>query len=171
MLCILVLTIVVGSILGSFEIGVLPHKHQHECQKRLAMHSDPETLSTYEAQLLQGVGDRIIFTLLGSPLSYASAIDFARRVKQLDGRRTVVIYHLSHSAFVDVSAAQAIGEMIDLSERNGRYVILSGLRNDVLGTLRQTGIFDRLSETQCFENRRLGIEAAIAYCRHGRTTG
>ena len=76
-----------------------------------------------------------------------------------------MIYHLSHSAFVDLGAAQIIGEMIDLSERNGRHVILSGLKTDTLRSLKQAGIFDRLSEAQCFEDRRLGIETAVAYCR------
>ena len=167
MLFILVLTIVIASILAGFASGRSSREDHREFHKRLTMHSDPDALSAYEARLLQAVGDRVIFTLLGSPLSYASAIDLARRVKQLDGWRTIVIYHLSDSAFVDVSAAQVIGEMIDLSERNSRYVILSGVRNHVLGAPEQAGIFDRLSAAQCFEARRLGIEAAAAYCRRG----
>ena len=129
------------------------------------MHPDPDALTEREARLLRAVGDPIVFTLLGSPLSYSAAIAFARCEGLLDELGGVVVYDVSPSTFIDESTALAICEMIDLSRRNGRYVILSGLQRHVVGNLGRAGVFDRLSEAQCFQARRAAIEAAIAYCR------
>lgn len=129
------------------------------------MHTASAALTDSEARLLQGVGDRIVFTLLGSPLSYLAAIAFARCDGFLDEPGGVVIYDLSASTLIDEDAALAICDMIDVCRRNGRYVILSGLRHRFVRNLLGAGLFDRLSDAQCFEDRRAAIDAAIAYCR------
>lgn len=131
------------------------------------MRTDPDALTEYEIRLLQRVGDRIVYTVLGSPLSYSAAIAFARYDQVLGKSHGVVIYALSRSTIMDESSALVIREMIELSRRNSRYVILCGVKGHLVSALRSAGIFELLSETQCFEARRTAIEAALAYCQAG----
>lgn len=134
------------------------------------MRADPDAFTEYETDLLQPVSDRIVYTVLGNPLSYSAAVAFARCDKCLGQPGGVVIYHLSPIMFIDECAALAICDLVDQSQRNGRYVILSGLRDSLINDLDRARIFDRLSRSQCFEARRSAIEAAIAHCRTNGTT-
>jgi MFS superfamily sulfate permease-like transporter len=76
-----------------------------------------------------------------------------------------VIYDFSHSGYIDPSAAMAIDEMIDQSVRHGRYVIVSGLRDQAFATLDGMGVLDRIPGEQRFEQRRDSIAAAVDVCR------
>lgn len=127
--------------------------------------ADPDLLTEYETHLLSSVGDRIVYTVLSNPLSYSAAIAFARCDRSLGRPGGVVIYELSGSTIIDRSSALAIGEMVELSQRNGRYVILSGAKGDRVSTLNDAGVFALLTEPQRFELRRNAIEAAVDHCR------
>lgn len=45
---------------------------------RSTMRADPDAFTEYETDLLQPVSDRIVYTVLGNPLSYSAAVAFAR---------------------------------------------------------------------------------------------
>jgi MFS superfamily sulfate permease-like transporter len=76
----------------------------------------------------------------------------------------VVIYDFSHSGYVDPSAALAIDEMVELSIRHGRHVILAGLRDSALKVLGAMGVLDRIPAEQQFDLRKDAIEAAVEHC-------
>jgi hypothetical protein len=65
---------------------------------------------------------------------------------------------------MDPSAAVAIDEMIDLSQRHGRYVIVSGLKDHAYRALKGMKVLDRVTPKQQFANRLDAIRAAVAYC-------
>lgn len=66
---------------------------------------------------------------------------------------------------MDPSAAMAIDEMIDLSHKHGRYVIVSGLKDHAYRVLKGMRVLDRISPEQQFAERLDAIKAAVAYCR------
>lgn len=106
----------------------------------------------------------MLVTVLHGSFSYASARELARRDTQSASDQDVVIYDFSHANYVDTSAALAIDEMVDLSLKHHRHVILSGLRGHALQALDGMGVLDRVPPAQRFEERKAAIEAAVAYC-------
>ena len=120
------------------------------------------SLTPEEKVLLSTVGGRVLITLLHGSFSYASARDLARRDSQAIAHRDVVIYDFTHAGYVDPSAALAIDEMIDLSLKHDRHVIVSGLKSHALRALSGMGVLDRISVDQQFEDRKDAIAAAVA---------
>jgi SulP family sulfate permease len=74
---------------------------------------------------------------------------------------SVVIYDFSHAGYIDPSAALAIDEMIDLSQRHGRHVLVSGIPPQARKALDGMGVLDRIPAAQRFDDRHHAIEAAV----------
>ena len=85
-------------------------------------------------------------------------------VTQAISHRDVVIYDFTHAGYVDPSGALAIDEMIDLSQRHNRHVIVSGLHSHALRALSGMGVLDRIPNAQRFDVRLDAIKAAVAFC-------
>ncbi|TFG87151.1 MAG: SulP family inorganic anion transporter [Chromatiales bacterium] len=127
---------------------------------------DELDLTPEEKTLLRTVDGRVLLTLLHGSFSYASARDLARRDTQVSATRDVVIYDFSHAGYIDPSAALAIDEMIELSRKHDRYVIVSGLGGHALRTLSGMGVLDRVPQAQQFDHRKDAIEAAVNHCQN-----
>ena len=160
----LITAVAVGIILASF---VNSRWLAVEQLKGLRQSADAETLDILtpeEKALLRGTNGRVLVTLLHGSFSYASARDLAHRDTQSATPGDVVIYDFTHAGYVDPSAAMAIDEMIDLSQRHGRYVVLSGLKDHAYRALKGMRVLDRVSPGQQFAERIEAIRAAVAYC-------
>ena len=76
-----------------------------------------------------------------------------------------MIYDFTHASYIDPSAALAIDDMIDLSVRLGRHVILSSIPQQALKALDGMGVLDRVPPQQRFADRHAAIEGAVEYCK------
>ena len=161
----LITAVAVGIIMAGFVNSRWLAEEQLKGLKQSADADELELLTPEEKALLRTVGGRVLVTLLHGSFSYASARDLARRDTQTIAPRDVVIYDFSQAGYIDPSAALAIDEMIDLSQKHERHVLVSGLRDLALRTLSGMGVLDRVPPDQRFDQRKDAIEAAVAYCR------
>jgi SulP family sulfate permease len=161
----LITAVGVGIILAGFVNSRWLAEEQLKGLKQSANADELDLLTTEEKALLRPMNGRALVTLLHGSFSFASARDLARRDTQAAASRDVVIYDFSHAGYMDPSAALAIDEMIDLSQRHDRYVIISGLRSHALQVLAGLGVLDRVPPEQRFQDRMDAIKAAVEHCR------
>jgi SulP family sulfate permease len=122
----LVTAVAVGIILASFVNSRRLAAVQLKGLKQSADAEQLESLTVHERELLRPLAGRILITMLHGSFSYASARELARRDSQIQAQLEVVIYDFSHAEYIDTSAALAIDEMVELSQRKGLYVVLAG---------------------------------------------
>jgi SulP family sulfate permease len=161
----LITAVAVGIILAGFVNSRWLAEEQLKGLKQSADADELDMLTAEEKALLQQVGGRVLLTSLHGSFSYASARYLALRDNQATAPRDVVIYDFSHSGYLDPSAALAIDEMIDLSERQGRKVLLAGVHSHARKALDGMGVLDRVPPDQRFERRLDAIAAAVEHCR------
>jgi SulP family sulfate permease len=160
----LITAVAVGIICASFVNARWLADEQLKGLKQSFGADDIELLTAAEKAKLRQVPGRVLVTLLHGSFSYASARELARRDSQSTTDLDVVVYDFSHSGYVDPSAALAIDEMIELSIRHGRRVIVSGLRDSAMRALNGMGVLDRVPANQQFDLRSDAIDAAVEYC-------
>lgn len=160
----LITAVGVGIILAGFVNSRWLAEEQLKGLKQSTNAEELDLLSDEERQLLRTVSGRVLVTILHGSFSFASARDLAKRDTQGIAPRDVVIYDFSHAGYMDPSAALAIDEMIDLSQKHDRHVIVSGLRSHALHALTGMGVLDRVPPEQRFQNRTDAIKAAVQYC-------
>jgi len=161
----LITAVAVGIILASFVNSRWLAEEQLKGLRQSADADEADWLDAGEKALLREVGGRVLITLLHGSFSYASARELANRDSQAIAPRDVVIYDFTHAGYIDPSAALAIDEMIDLSQRHKRHVLVSGLQRIALKALDGMGVLDRIPPEQRFLHRRDAIRAAVDYCR------
>jgi SulP family sulfate permease len=161
----LITAVGVGIIMAGFVNSRWLAEEQLKGLRQSANAEELDLLSAEERSMLRAVDGRVLVTLLHGSFSFASARDLARRDTQAIAPRDVVIYDFSHAGYMDPSAALAIDEMIDLSQRHDRHVIVSGLRGHALQVLSGIGVLERVPPAQQFPDRTDAIRAAVEYCR------
>lgn len=161
----LITAVAVGIIFASFVNARWLAEEQLKGLKQSFNADEIDLLTAEEKATLRQVPGRVLVTLLHGSFSYASARELARRDSQSTTDLDAVVYDFSHSGYIDPSAALAIDEMIELSLRHGRYVIVSGLRDSAMKALSGMGVLDRVPAKQQFEHRKEAIEAAVEYCQ------
>ncbi len=161
----LITAVGVGIILAGFVNSRWLAEEQVKGLKQSADANELELLTAAEKALLNTVNGRVLITQLHGSFSYASARDLARRDTQAISPRDVVIYDFTHAGYVDPSAALAFDEMIVLSRKHDRHVIVSGLTGHALRALSGMGVLDRIPLEQQFEDRKDAIEAAVTFCK------
>jgi len=161
----LITAVGVGIILAGFVNSRWLAEEQLKGLKQSANAEELDLLSIEEKALLRAVDGRVLVTILHGSFSFASARDLARRDTQGVAPRDVVIYDFSHAGYMDPSAALAIDEMIDVSQKHDRYVLVSGVRDHALKVLTGMGVLDRVPPTQRFQERLDAVKAAVEYCR------
>jgi SulP family sulfate permease len=165
----LITAVGVGIILAGFVNSRWLAEEQLRGLKQSADADELDELSDEERSLLRQVGGRVLVTLLHGSFSYASARDLARRDTQAAAPRDVVIYDFSHAGYIDPSAALAIDEMIDLSQKHERLVILSGLKDHAHRVLDGMGVLERVPAAQRYDSRTDAIRAAVDHCQRKTT--
>jgi SulP family sulfate permease len=161
----LIMAVAVGIILASFVNSRGLAKEQIKGLRQSAEADELDLLSEEERTLLRPFSGRILVTLLHGSFSYASARELARRDAQAAARREAVIYDFSHAGYIDTSAALAIDEMIELSERQDTHVLVAGLNGPALEALDGMGVLDRIPRDRVHAHRREAIEAAVSHCQ------
>jgi len=167
----LITAVAVGIILAGFVNSRWLAEEQLKGLRQSANADELDMLTDDERSLLRQVGGRILLTLLHGSFSYASARYMALRDNQSVAPRDVVIYDFSHSGYIDPSAALAIDEMIDLSLRQHRIVMLSGVTSHAQKALDGMGVLDRVPRERRFERRHDAIAAAVEHCRSHPASG
>jgi SulP family sulfate permease len=160
----LITAVAVGIILASFVNSRWLAVEQLKGLRQSADADALDVLTAEEKALLRETNGRVLVTLLHGSFSYASARDLAHRDTQTATPGDVVIYDFTHAGYVDPSAAMAMDEMIDLSQRHGRHVILSGLKDHAYRALKGMRALDRVAAGQQFADRTDAIQAAVAFC-------
>jgi SulP family sulfate permease len=160
----LITAVAVGIVMASFVNSRGLARVQLQGLRRTTDFNALTDLSEEERALLRTVEGRVLLTLLEGSFSYASARILAQKDDHF-ASSDVVIYDFSRAGYVDPSAALAIDEMIELSQRSGHIVIICGLQPHVMRALDGMGVLERVPESQRFDSRRAAIEAAVAHCR------
>ncbi len=158
----LITAVAVGIILASFVNSRWLAAEQLKGLRQSFHGDDLEHLTSEEKALLKSAQGKVLVTLLHGSFSYASARELARRAAPSAIRHAVVIYDFSHAGYIDTSAALAIEEMIELSQKQGLAVLLSGLEGHALRALTGLRVLDRVPEAQRFKHRHDAIRAAVA---------
>jgi SulP family sulfate permease len=161
----LITAVAVGIILASF---VNSRWLAAEQLKGLRQSADPDAidaLSEEERSLLRPLGQQVLLTSLHGSFSYASARELARKDNQATGDHAVVIYDFSHAGYIDPSAALALDEMIDLSLKQGRHVLVAGIPPQAQRALDGMGVLDRVPPGQRFDARLSAVQAAVEHCQ------
>jgi SulP family sulfate permease len=161
----LIAAVAVGIILASFVNSRWLAAEQLKGLKQSANVDELDMLTDEERALLKPVAGRVLLTSLHGSFSYASAREIARRDVQGTDDFDVVVYDFSHAGYIDPSAAVAIDDMIDWSQRNGRHVIMSAIPPQALKALDGMGVLDRVPANERFDNRLSAIRSAVAFCQ------
>jgi SulP family sulfate permease len=160
----LITAVAVGIVMASFVNSRGLARVQLRGLRRTTNADTLEQLSEHERKLLRAVDGRVVLTLLEGSFSYASARVLAQRADHF-ATGEVVIYDFTNAGYIDPSAALAIDEMIDLSQRSGHHVLICGLHDDIMRSLDAMGVLDRVPERQRLGERSSAIEAAVEYCQ------
>jgi SulP family sulfate permease len=160
----LITAVAVGIIFASFVNARWLADEQLKGLKQSFGSDDVDLLTPEEKLMLRQVPGRVLVTLLHGSFSYASARELARQDLQATTDLDAVVYDFTHSGYIDPSAALAIDEMVELSIRQGRHVILSGLGDSAMKVLGGMGVLDRVPAEHHFEIRKDAIEAAVEHC-------
>jgi len=158
----LITAVAVGIILASFVNSRWLAAEQLKGIRRSADTDELDQLSDDERALLRGTGGKVLVTMLHGSFSYASARELARRALPSDARSRAVVYDFSHVGYIDTSAAIAIDEMFELSQKSGLHVIVCGLQPAVARVLEGLGVLRRIPLEQRYEQRHQAIAGAVA---------
>ena len=167
----LIMAVAVGIILASFVNSRWLAEEQLKGLRQSADADELDVLSEEERALLRRVNGRVLLTLLRGSFSYASARELARRDTQSLAERDAVVYDFSQAGYIDPSAALAVDEMIDLSQRHGRHVLVAAVPAQAMKALDGMGVLDRIPPAQRFASRLSAIAAAVAHCEAAPAKG
>lgn len=174
----LITAVGVGIIMASFvsadwrqleELGRIRRFYSEAETGEHVVGSDLAELTQAERDLLTASGGRILLTRLIGDFSYASARELVARATPRDDDPEIIIFDLTSIGHLDVSAALAIDELIEMREKGGRTLLLAGADRDAARMLRDLGVLQRVDTTRRFANAHEALAAAAA--RIGRATG
>jgi len=157
----LITAVAVGIILASFVSSRWLAEEQLKGLKLSASGDESDLLSAEERDLLRSAEGKVLVTTLQGSFSYASARELARRASPSDIRHRAVVYDFSHVGYIDTSAALAIDELFDLSQRAGQLVFVSGLAGNAARVLDGLEILKRVPQDHRFDVRVEAIHAAL----------
>lgn len=116
-----------------------------------------DDLSEEERRILDQNDGRIVLFHLEGPLSFGSAREVARLLQNTI-EKDVLAIDLRDVPFIDSSASAALDEVIQRLNDDGDIVLLFGVRERVKNVLRQTGVLNRLGNSNLLDKR---IDALI----------
>ncbi|MFT7461458.1 MAG: SulP family sulfate permease [Planctomycetota bacterium] len=111
-----------------------------------------DDLSEEENEILSEEKGRIVLFHVQGPLSFGSARDIAKII-QSDIDKDVLVMDMTDIPFIDSSASAALEEVFERLSEIGDDVLLFGVRSSVLDTLKRTGIFMRVGDTNILASR------------------
>lgn len=131
--------------------------------------NDGINLSAEEAAILDAAAGRIVLFHIEGPLSFASARDISRTLRN-SGDKDVLAIDLSRVPFVDSSACAALEEVIRALSAIGDKVIIFGARPLVLEYLRKTQVLALLQDGGVADSQLDALRSAQAFLGMDKTT-
>lgn len=120
---------------------------------RLVAADEEGELSQEEQAIIGGSEGRIIIFEMEGPLSFGSARDITQML-QTDRRQDILLIDMHRVPFIDSSASFALSDVIQDLQQVGNEVMLFGIQDRVLETLKKVGVIDCL-HPDCLQPDRL----------------
>lgn len=164
----LITAVGVGIIMASFvtagwrqpeELGRIRRYYAPAAAADAVAGCDWSELSEMERELLARSAVPILLTCLVGNFSYASARELVARATPRDDDPHIIVFDLSRLGHLDVSAALAIDELLEMRARDGRILLLAGADAPQTRMLQDLGILDRVARERQFTT----VETALAY--------
>lgn len=112
-----------------------------------------------------GLGAGIeVFTIQGT-FFFGAAQKFSRAIAEVENRPKVVILELQRVLVIDATGLRALEEILARFQRDGTALILAGLRDRALATVRQCGLFEKLGA----DNVVVDLATALRRAEHLRS--
>ncbi len=166
----LITAVGVGIIIASFvtagwrqpeELGRIRRYYAPIAGPNAVMGADLAELSEKERNLLAQSAGPILLTRLIGNFSYASARELVARATPRDDDPQIIIFDLSRIGHLDVSAALAIDELLEMRARDGRTLLLAGADAQETRMLRELGILDRVASERRFATAEEALAIAL----------
>ena len=157
----LVTAVAMGIIMASF---VTARWREREELGRITRIDSPDTeaqLSEGERQLIAAGHGRVLLTRLIGCFSYASARELVVRATPDDGQHHAIVFDFSRLEHMDVTAALAIDELLEMRQHAGYPVLVAGLDADSSHILSRLGVLSRVPPNARFETTEAALQAAV----------
>ncbi len=108
-----------------------------------------------------------------SPLFFANAENFKERtLDSIDEHGPIewVLLNFEANVQIDLTSADALGELLDDLDERGIKLALARVKNDMRSELEKAGLIDRIGEDHIFETLPIAVLAFVAYyeAKHGQ---
>ncbi|MCC2111924.1 MAG: SulP family inorganic anion transporter [Hyphomicrobiales bacterium] len=157
----LITAVAVGIIMASF---VTARWREQEELGRITRIGSPDSeaqMTDDERALIAKGNGRILLTRLIGCFSYASARELVARGTPTDDHPDVIVYDFSRLEHLDVSAALAIDELLEMRQHAGFPIMISGLDTDSEHILSRLGVLSRVPDDFKFPTSTEALRAAL----------
>jgi sulfate permease, SulP family len=155
----LITAVTVGVILASLLFVKRMADIQLSSIRQISNGSDSGALSEQESIILDEADGQVMIFELNGPFSFGAARGMTKQLTEVAGYR-VLILDLSAVPMLDSSASLALEEVLQHARDNETPALMVGIRPMVKQVLDGIGIFRRLPEKDCFNNRLEALERA-----------
>ncbi len=112
-----------------------------------------------EQALVDELSDKVLLFQVEGPLSFATARDITRMM-QLSPQNDVLVIDLSKVPFIDSSAAATLEEATENLASNGDYIVVFGVRPQVLETLKKNNVYSVIGADKILPDRLQALQRA-----------
>lgn len=99
-----------------------------------------------EMEALEEHGDVLVYRFAGQ-LTYINAQGHLEALSQISADTKLVVLSFRNLFYIDIDGVDAVAEMIDLLERNGKTVYLSGVNRLVGAMVKRSGWYGNLKDS------------------------
>lgn len=144
---VLAILILLKRVLDASEINLIDDKNRHPESTKLDL---PKCIEVYEIE---------------GPFFFGIANRFDETMRNMPGYPRARIIRMRMVPFVDTTAIHNLKTMIELHKESQTQIILSGVQQAVLETLRQSGVVDLLGEENVTPHISLAVERAMEFLK------
>ena len=149
----LITAVAVGFILASFVAARRAEADELKGVTALALSPEGGELSQEDHHLLESLDDNVILVRLRGRFSYASARELTYSIGNINGSHTAIIYDFSETAYVDTSAAMAVGDLLTSAFESVGNCYVCGLSGQTLDILNSLGALENVPDSHIFDTR------------------
>jgi len=157
----LITAVGVGIIMASF---VDASGREEEELGRITVINSADTdaaLTDVERALVEEAGGHVMLTRLIGRFSYASSREIITHTAPPSDRQTVIVWDLSRLDHLDVSAALAIDELLEMREAARLPVLISGMDADSEHILARLNILERIPAERRFPDTESALRKSL----------
>ncbi|MCB2134922.1 MAG: SulP family inorganic anion transporter [Rhodobacteraceae bacterium] len=157
----LITAVGVGIIMANFVSARWREREELGHIRWIASADSAEDMTDLERQLMAKCAGRVVLTRLVGSFSYASAREFVGHATPDNDHAGIVIYDFSRLGHVDVSAALAIDELLEIRQNAGLVTMICGHATASDHILSRFGILNRIPQARRFATSAEALQAAI----------